>query len=416
MKNKRKIIIVVLSLSIILSVAFVIYKLLQPLVVNTVKLEKTNYEEYYFEEGIVQAQDNIKVYNIVDGNILKINIREGDVVKQGDLLLTINPQDLEYKLKELKAQKKSLLGDKLSQEQAIKNTEISAQKEAIKIAENTVSIKDNEFKRYEELFKSGAVSKATLEQIEQALIKSRNELKISRYKLTTLIESSKLGEGRADYFIGRIETLDIQIEQIENQIKESSIVAPTDGIISNFSLTEGDYINKNQVILEIFSANDFEIEAFVPAKEIRNIGIGTVVYIEIEGQNEVILKEGLITFIAPNAVDLISPLGLIEKKVKIKVQPKEEIGLIQGEKVDIKIVTYYKDNVYVISKDFIFPWMDGEGMWIYTDGIAKIIPIEKEFSSSSIVILKESIDDNIEIIVPPYPDKIKEGITVKTIE
>lgn len=416
MKNKRKIIIILLSISVIFSVGFVVYKSLQPPVVNTVKLEKTNYEEYHFEEGIVQSKDNMKVYNTVGGNILKINVREGDQVKQGDLLLTINPEDLEYQLKELKAQKKSLLGDKISQEEAIKNTEISAQKEAVKIAENNVSVKDNEFKRYEELFKSGAVSKSTLEQIEQAFIQSQNELKIARFKLTTLIESSKLGEGRNDYFIGRIETLDIQIEQIENQIKESSIIAPTDGIISNFSLNEGDYISENQVILEMFSANDFEIEAYVSAKEIRNIGIGTVVYIEIEDQNEVILKEGLITFIAPNAVDLISPLGLIEKKVKIKVQPKDEINLIQGEKVDIKIVTYHKDNVHVISKDFVFPWMDGEGMWIYTDGVAKIISIDKEFSSSSIVIPKESIDDNIEIIVPPYPDKIKEGITVKSNE
>lgn len=73
---------------------------------------------------------------------------------------------------------------------------------------------------------------------------------------------------------------------------------------------------------------------------------------------------------------------------------------------------YENEEKLVISKDYIFPGEDAEGIWVVENGISKVIELNKNFETAS-KILVEPFVDSLEIIVPPYPDSIEENIKVE---
>jgi multidrug efflux system membrane fusion protein len=76
-----------------------------PIRVTTAAVEKTDFPVYLLGLGNVQGFNTVLVRSRVDGQIDKIAFREGDLVKQGDLLAEIDPRPYQAALDQAKAKK-----------------------------------------------------------------------------------------------------------------------------------------------------------------------------------------------------------------------------------------------------------------------------------------------------------------------
>src|ERR1700753_3428098 len=73
--------------------------------VNVATVEKTDFPVYLTSLGTVQAFNTVLVRSRVDGQIDKIAFKEGQLVKQGDLLAEIDPRPYQATLDQAKAKK-----------------------------------------------------------------------------------------------------------------------------------------------------------------------------------------------------------------------------------------------------------------------------------------------------------------------
>jgi membrane fusion protein, multidrug efflux system len=73
--------------------------------VNVATVEKTDFPVYLTSLGTVQAFNTVLVRSRVDGQIDKIAFKEGQLVKQGDLLTEIDPRPYQATLDQAKAKK-----------------------------------------------------------------------------------------------------------------------------------------------------------------------------------------------------------------------------------------------------------------------------------------------------------------------
>ena len=389
-----------------------IYGKLKGLQVNKYNLESELYEKQYVEEGSVSSKNMMKVYSPFSGTIADVLKSEGEEVQKGDVILKIDSEDLFYSLEILKARKQSLIGQKNSEIQINKSSDLKSQKEMIKIAEDKKINLEKDLSAKEKLYESGAISSDELRNSQMAYDNAVRELSIQNYKYNTLSQSFKLASGKAQFYESEIKAIDIEIEKLEGKVEDSDVKALADGVISYLDFDKGDYILENQLIFEIFDPDYYEIESYVLAKESKNLTEGMEAYLEIDENSLVTTVRCQIKSISKSAKEIVSNLGLKEKKVKVVVSPVEKVKLIQGENVDVKFVTYKKENAQVVSKDYVFPWNDGEGIWIIENGKSKIINIEKDFETSSFIVLKENFPQGTEIIIPEYPEKLEEGIKV----
>src|ERR1700744_3465364 len=76
-----------------------------PVRVNVATVEKADFPVYLTSLGTVQAFNTVLVRSRVDGQIDKIAFKEGQLVKQGDLLTEIDPRPYQATLDQAKAKK-----------------------------------------------------------------------------------------------------------------------------------------------------------------------------------------------------------------------------------------------------------------------------------------------------------------------
>jgi competence CoiA-like predicted nuclease len=151
----------------------------------------------------------------------------------------------------------------------------------------------------------------------------------------------------------------------ENQIKNSKITAPIDGTIKELNIKEGSIATPQSPILTLSSKDSFEINTYLLTEDIINVK---------EGMNEKLVQKrkngdyefgGTVKTIAPAAEEKISTLGLSQQKVKVTIIPDEKAPELRtGYSIDVHFTTLEQQNKLVVPKTSIFPYEDGDALWL----------------------------------------------------
>ena len=100
----------------ILALILVVFQYSKPLEVNLLTVPKGDMAKTFREEGVVKAEKENHVYSLYGGKIATISVREGDMVKQGDSLVTFDNQEILYQIQSLQGQMRSIEAQKYLQE------------------------------------------------------------------------------------------------------------------------------------------------------------------------------------------------------------------------------------------------------------------------------------------------------------
>jgi len=180
--------------------------------------------------GNVEAYSTISVKAQVGGQLTNVYFHEGDYVKTGDLLFTIDPRPFEAALNQAianLAQNEAALG------QAQAN-----------LARDTAQNKYTQANaaRYAELFEGGVVSKDQSEQLRAAADASSQALAAD----AAAIESAKANIGASK----------AAVDNARVQLSYTSIRSPIDGRTGNLSVKQGNVVMANSV--ELMTINQLE--------------------------------------------------------------------------------------------------------------------------------------------------------------
>lgn len=334
----------------------------------------------------VQAENLVYVsFPKVNGMIIKLHKGEGDQVKKGEILAEIADHDyalkvaqLEKQLKELEAQKRSLIYQIEKTEDQI-NLEIarlktlreqlveqeSAQVYNIKQLETKLKQVKTDRSRYELLYKEGLVSahdletletmekeleaqisaaKATLSSIKKAQeeIEKRIKLTLNEQK-TVLSQKSQLLSLEA-----RKEGLNKQKEEALVYYNYTKLVSPIDGVIAKKFHSVGDVIGPGEPIYAIVDPDSFYVLVLLEETKLRGVKKGCPVKIRIdaypnerfEGVVDEILPASAATFaLVPRDISAGEFTKLAQRifvKIRITKGNKNILKVGLGGEVEIK--------------------------------------------------------------------------------
>lgn len=414
MKMKKKILLIAVPVLICGAIiGGIVYNANKDLAVQTTTLELKDYAEYHYEEGYVVPREEKTLASYTSGSLSQVLIEKGQEVAVGDLVLVVNHEMLLKELEILEAQKKSLAGQQKAEGQGVQQSQIEAQQKIITLAKEKVKILEKDLETSRSLLEKGAVSQKNYETLEKQLSDAKAKVTLEQYALTTLKQSSQLKTGREEFYAAELEKIQVQISKQKSRIEESKIKATMAGVISEVFVEEGDYVMPNTKLVTILQVDQPEIETFLSVKERRSIEVGQQVKVEYEAGQERHSIGGKILTIDKMATARKSSLGLVEKKVKVMIEPIDTKVLILGEKVDIRFTTYRKAQAKTLSKDYVFPWEEGEATWIVKDGKAMIYPLVKDYDAATSIILGDDVAVDLMIIEPPYSSKLQNGVEVK---
>lgn len=249
--------------------------------------------------GKIQPEVEIIMRPDVSGEIIELNVKEGDYVRRGDLLLRIKPDIYQARIDEINA---SLLTQKARLEQA----------------RATLLEAETNFKQQKRLYENDAVSEADFVQAKSKYESQQANFQAARYQ---------------------VQSVEAQLQQAKEELKKTIIRAPKDGTISKLAVEEGERVlgttqMEGTELMRIANMVQMEVQVDVNENDIVNVSVGDTANIEVDSYPER-LFDGVVTEIANSAQ--ITGAGTNEQvtnyEVKVRVTTPHNLTMAGSQLV-----------------------------------------------------------------------------------
>lgn len=187
--------------------------------------------------GKIYPKDSVDLGAQVSGQIKKLYVEIGDIVKKGDMIAEIDDIKQKNKIDDLKAS-------------------LNIYKAKLNSANIAKEVAENKYKRELDLYKANATSKENLE-------KTKDELSLAKASLTEIQEQIKQTE--------------ISLYTAQTDLGYTKIVSSLDGVVISIPVKEGQTVNATQTtptIAKIANLNTLEVRVEVPEGDINSVKIG----------------------------------------------------------------------------------------------------------------------------------------------
>lgn len=210
--------------------------------VSTVmKIERGTIEDLVTAQGTLEPKEYVDVGVQVSGQLEKIHVELGDIVKAGDLIAEIDPKIYDAQVKSSEARIKQL-GAQLAQQEA--SIKLAAQQHA----------------RNERLIKNGAISQDTFDNTETALT---------------------VAQAQQEALVAQMEEAQSSLDESKANLGYTKIYAPMDGTVVVKDVREGQTLNATQsapTVVQLANLNIMTVRAQVAEADIMRLKEGMEVY------------------------------------------------------------------------------------------------------------------------------------------
>lgn len=215
--------------------------------VQVVEVKKRDLVEVVTTSGKIRPAQEVKIAPEVSGEIFELNFREGETVKQGDLLVRINP-DL-YQSAELRAKA------------ATNNARASLSQARAQFVEA-----ERNYNRNKALFDKGVISELEFDGIQRAYDVARLAVEAAEFQ----VQSARATEVEA-----------------QDNLKRTKIFAPASGTISMLNVEVGERVvgtaqMAGTELLRIANLDQMQVKVEVNENEVIKVQVGDSASVKVE--------------------------------------------------------------------------------------------------------------------------------------
>lgn len=377
-----------------------IYESTKPLEVESYKIQKMDIRDSFTEDGIVESSYEDDIYSYMGGEIQKLNIKESQKVKKGDLLLSIDTSELRHTIDQLEGQLRSISGQQNAETQTGKAEMIESQRLAVENAKKEYEDALDGYEKGTMLYEQEAISQEEFDDLEK-------EMEIAKNVMNQQIQSlSALEKGYTDpramllYFQGQKESVRAQIELLRYKVGKSRIYASKEGIIKTVNVDEKQYITPGESIATLMGDAGLEIESRVLAEDIVDLKEGMAVEITLEHDPDDFVFEGRIRSINPYATESVSAIGLVERRVDVKIDILGNASVLKpGYTVDVEFLKRSQEGAIAVPKRAIFKYEDEDSIWKVVSGKAVIQKVSIEYETDDYSVIRDGLKEGDVVIL-----------------
>ena len=278
--------------------------------VQTEKVEKRNITQIVSANGNINPVEKVILRPEVTGEVVELPVKEGDVVKKGQLLIRLKPEQYIARRNKAKA--------------SLSYSEASLKERQASLAQVTA-----EYKRAKDLFEKQLVSESELESAKSAFLRTESQIEAQK---------SSVLQAEENYKDARVE------------LAKTAIYAPLDGTISVLNVEKservlGSSFSQGTHLMTVADLNSMEAVVEVDENDVVLISVGDTASIEIDAFKDQKFK-GVVTQIGNSAktTGLGSQNEVVNFDVEIRLLDLND-RIRPGMSCDAEISTETKSDV-----------------------------------------------------------------------
>lgn len=383
--------------------------------------------------GKVQPEIEVKLSSEVSGEVVELLVKEGDVVKKGQLLCKVRPDILksgyDRAVASLNSQKASL----------------ASVKQQLKQAEANFKNTEARFRRNQELFQKKVISASEFDAANADYESARANLESARQNV--------VGSG---YGVQQSSAI---VKEAGDNLAKTTIYAPVDGVVSKLSVELGERVvgtaqMAGTEIMRISNLSSMEVSVDVNESDINRVSLNDPADIEVDAFQGQKFK-GVVTEIASSANVLGGSADQVTNfTVKVRILPESYASLAAGNQkaspfrpglsatVDIKtnevkgltvpiqsVTTREEDKKMANAegssasdteeKKATFDAPIKEYVFVYKDGKVKQVEVKTGIQDDTYIQVLSGLKAGEEVVSRPFTaisKTLKDKMTVKKVD
>lgn len=271
----------------------------------------------------------------VSGRVIKLYKDLGDKVKKGEVIAELDPTDYALNIQNIKAKIESLEATKeqlkiqlarTSEElninysmSELSASEVEKRKQALQKqlaqVQAQLQLAKRDKDRYENLLQQGVIPRRTYEEAdtrykvlkeqEESLKKNLEEIAISHERSLKGINLSRIAFLKEKELQAQIASIEKEIESLkrqeeiaENDLLNTKLIAPFDGIVAKRYVSVGDVVGPGSPIYALVKPDSMYVEVLLEESKLKGVQKGCIAYVRLDAYPDK-LFEGVVEEISP---------------------------------------------------------------------------------------------------------------------
>lgn len=257
--------------------------------------------------GCYQDKKETKFYGNVDvrtvslafrvsGRLETLNFDEGEKLKKGDTIATIENSIFKENLNQINAQINLQEVQIQKLEKGYRNEEIEKAKAKLSEVKANLDRVNKDFQRAQTLFKSNSISEQSYDNTKSQALDLQAQYDYAKSSLELL----QHGYEKEDILsaIATLDSLKSQRNILQINYNDTILYSPVDGTIITKVYEPGSIVNSSQTIVEIAKSDEFWVRSYLAEKYLGVVKAGMKAVITTDSNKT---YEGVVSFISPLA-------------------------------------------------------------------------------------------------------------------
>ncbi|MDT8392683.1 MAG: efflux RND transporter periplasmic adaptor subunit [Bacteroidales bacterium] len=218
--------------------------------------------------------------------------------------------------------------------------------------------------------KGELLAKINDKPLQAQLLKLEAQLKLTKereFRQRQLLDRDAISQESYDQVVTERQSLEADIMLIEARISETELRAPFNGVVGLRKISEGAFATTQTRIVSLIKIQPLKVEFSVPERYAGEISPGFPVSFAIDGIPE--------TFTA-NVYAVDPKVNMDTRTIMVRaLYPNHDQELKPGRFASVRALLSQIDNAIAIPTQAVIPEMEGEKVFIYSNGKAKEVKV-----------------------------------------
>ena len=272
-------------------------------------------------------------------------IKQGDTVRRGQILFTLNAKDLESDLARARGELFAAEDERRIASSGGSPDELAQLQNDLAKTETEIARLRREAESLNRLYAKQAATRLEIEQNKTALDKAEADRRLIEQKKKSIVDRSGIQAERASL---RTDEARSSIRSLQEKLNSGRIEAPANGTIYSLQARPGTFVHTGDVLAEMADLKRIQVRAFVDEPEIGSLRLG---------QQVEITWDGLPSRSWVGKVDQL-PKTIVARGSRnvgevLCSAPNVDSALLPNTNVDVRIRTAERENALTLPRSVV---------------------------------------------------------------
>jgi HlyD family secretion protein len=311
--------------------------------VRTAVVEQSDIRALVSTNGKIEPVNNFEAHAPVSTSVRRVFVKEGDSVKQGQLLVVLDDADARAQAARAQTLLKAAQADLNAAERGGNREEmLSLDAQLVKAGTDRDSAQRN-LDAMKKLESQGAASAGEVREAENTLARADAQLTFLRKKQTKRYSNAELAR-----FAAQQAEAQAAYDAAEDVLAKSNVRAPFAGIVYSLPAKQGGFVAAGDLLLQVADLRNVMVHAFVDEPDVARLAPGNPIEITWDAVPGRVWRATVTSI--PSTVKLHGSRNVGETT---SIVDNKDLKLLPNINVGVTIVVVQHDHVLVVPREAV---------------------------------------------------------------